>query len=128
MSDPMDLEMATTAILADNRDTRELLKLLARQLAGALGPRVEVERQGRLRKTDEVKTLSVSVGSEDFVATVDRGGVETAVAHKSGGIRIRTEQVTADVWLRRLLEELRKEAETNQAARLVIEGLVMGSD
>lgn len=128
MSDPMDLELATTAILADAHDTRQLLKLLARQLAGALGERVTVEREGRFKKTDEIKSLTVAVGTEDFIATSDKRGVETAIAHSSAGIRIRTEKVAPGAWLRRLLDELSKEAETNQAARLAIEGLVMGNE
>lgn len=125
----MDLELATSAILADAHDTKELLRLLARQLAGTLGERVKVERAGgRLRRSEEVKTLSVAVGSEEFLANVERGGVETSIAHSSGGIRIRSDKVTADLWLARLLEELRKEAATNQAARMAIEGLVMGNE
>ena len=129
MSDPMDLELATTAILADAHDTKELLKLLARQLAGNLGERVTVERAGGLlKRSDEVKHLKVTIGPEEFEASADKSSVETSIAHTSGGIRIRSERCTADVWLNRLLEELRKEAATNQAARMAIEGLVMGNE
>lgn len=125
----MDLELATTAILADNHDVRALLKLLARQLAGALGERVVVERQGGLlKRSDEVKSLRVSIGGEEFVAEVAKGHgqVSTSIGHDSGGIRIRTEKVGADEWLARLLAELQKEAASNQAARTAIENLVMG--
>lgn len=125
----MDLELATTAILADAHDTKEMLRLLARQLAATLGERVQVERAGGLlRRSDEVKTLTVKIGSDDYIAAVERGGVETSIAHSSSGIRIRSEQVGADAWLARLLEGLRREAETNQAARRAIESLVMGGE
>jgi hypothetical protein len=127
--DPMDLELASTAILADAHDTRELLKLLARQLAGTLGERVRVQREGGLlHRSDEVKNLVVTIDNEEFTATADRARVETSICHSSGGIRIRSEKVAADVWLTRLLEALRKEATTNQSARMAIEGLVMGSE
>ncbi len=123
----MDLELATTALLADNHDVRTLLKLLARQLAGALGPRVVVEREGGLlKRSEEVKALRVSIGGDEFVAEVTKGQVSTSIGHDSGGIRIRTEKVATDEWLARLLAELQKEAATNQAARLAIENLVMG--
>lgn len=125
--DPLDLELATTALLADTRDLRNLLKLLARQLAGALGDRVEVQREGGLlRRSDEVRSLRVRIGDDQFVAEAAKQQVATTIGHDSGGIRIRTERVTPDQWLSRLLQELQKEAEVNQAARMAIESLVMG--
>ncbi|MDE3202828.1 MAG: hypothetical protein KGQ66_01240 [Acidobacteriota bacterium] len=125
--DPMDLELATTALLADTHDLRNLLKMLARQLSGALGDRVRVEREGgRFRRSEEVRSLKVRIGGDEFAAEVRDAAVETTVGHESGGIRIRTEKVPADAWLARLLAELRKEAESNQAARLAMENLLMG--
>ncbi|MDA8047574.1 MAG: hypothetical protein M0Z30_20470 [Actinomycetota bacterium] len=125
--DPMDMELAVTALMADQQDVRSLLKLLARQLSGALGGRVRVEREGgRLRRSEEVRSLRVRIGDEEFAAEVSDGQVATTVAHASGGITIRTETVTADAWLTRLLSGLKEEATSNQAARLAIENLVMG--
>lgn len=125
--DPLDLQLATTALLADSHDVRALLKLLARQLAGALGERVDVQREGGLlRRSDEVRTLKVRIGTDQFVAEVAKGQVATSIGHDSGGIRIRTEKLPADQWLSRLLQELQKEAQTNQASRMAIESLVMG--
>ncbi len=125
--DPLDLELATTALLADSHDVRTLLKLLARQLAGALGDRVEVKRDGGLlRRSDEIKTLKVRIGEDEFVAEASKQQVSTTIGHDSGGIRIRTVKVPADQWLSRLLQELQKEAAVNQSARMAIESLVMG--
>ena len=125
--DPLDLELATTALLADSHDTKTLLKLLARQLAGSLKDRVEVRREGGLlRKSDEVRSLKVRIGDEDFTAQVEGGQVTTSIAHNSGGICIRTERISTDQWLSRLLQELQKEAASNQQSRAAIENLVMG--
>jgi hypothetical protein len=125
--DPLDLELATTALLADNHDVRVLLKLLARQLAGTLGERVEVVRDGsRFRKSEEVRSLRVAVGSDEYAADVAKGMVTTSIGHNSGGIRIRTERVGTEEWLSRLLAGLRQEAESNQASRMAIETIVMG--
>ncbi len=125
--DPMDLELATTALLADTHDLRNLLEMLARQLSGALGDRVRVERAGgRFRRSEEVRSLKVRIGGDEFAAEVRGAAVETTVGHESGGIRIRTEKVPADAWLARLLAELRKEAEGSQAARRAMENLLMG--
>lgn len=125
--DPMDLELATTALLADNHDVRFLLRLLAGQLGSALGSRVEVQRRGGLlRRSDEVRSLRVTIGAEEFTADVRDSAVEASIGHTSGGIRIRTEKVAIHEWLSRLLGELRREAEVNQDARMALEKLVMG--
>lgn len=124
--DPLDLELATNALLADNHDLRYLLKLLARQLAGSLGDRVTVEREGRFRKSDEVKSLVVRMGGDEYEAQVTKHDVSTGIRHFSGGICIRTEKVPTGEWLTRLLQDLQKEAAGNESARRAIESIVMG--
>ena len=125
--DAFDLELATTSILGDDRDVRTLLKVLVSQLSGPLGDRLQVERQGGfLRRSDEIKSVRVSIGGEDFEADVQGSGVACLVGHSSGGIRIRSEKVEMDQWLRRLLAELQAEAAHSQAARLALENIVIG--
>jgi hypothetical protein len=125
--DAFDMEMATAALLGDNKDVRVLLKLLVKQLSGTLGERLTVERQGGLlRKSEEIKSLRISVGDQDFEAQVSGADVETTVGHSSGGIRIRSERVGMDDWLHRLLAALQAEASHSQAARLALENIVIG--
>ena len=125
--DSPDLELATTAILADTHDVRFLLKMLADQLSSTLGPRVEVQREGGLfKKSDEIRTLRVTVGSDEFAADVHKGAVTTSIGHQSGGIRIRTEKVSTEQWLNRLLTSLQGEAAGNQESRMAIERIVFG--
>jgi hypothetical protein len=125
--DPFDLELAATAILADNHDVRVLLKLLVSQLAGPLGERLQVERQGGfLHKSDDIKSVRASIGQDDFAVDVKGPSVLCHVGHTSGGIRIRSEEVDMDEWLRRLLAGLQAEAAHNQAARLALENIVSG--
>lgn len=128
MSDAgFDMDLATAALLADNHDVRVLLKVLAKQLAGALGERLSVERQGGLlHKSDEVKAIRATLGGEEFIAELSGGRIETAIGHTSGGIRIRTERVGVDEWLQRLLKALQGEAESSQEARLALENIVIG--
>ena len=67
--DAFDLELAATTILGENRDVRVLLKQLVSQLSGPLGDRLAVDRQGGfLRKSDEIKSVRASIGSDDFSA------------------------------------------------------------
>jgi hypothetical protein len=125
--DAFDLELATTTLLGENKDVKTLLKVLVSQLAEPLGERLRVERQGGfLRKSDDVRSIRVGLQDEDFEATLKGGSVECTIGHSSGGIRIRSQKVGMDVWLRRLLGSLQAEAEHSQAARLALENVVIG--
>jgi len=122
-----DLDLAATSILADTKDVRTLLKVLAGQLAEPLGERLKVERQGGLfHKSDEVKSIIVNLGDEQFSASVSGPSLECVVAKLSGGIKIRSERVEMQQWLSRLLERLKAEAAHSQSARLALENIVIG--
>jgi hypothetical protein len=125
--DSLDLEVAAASILNANRDVQSLLKALAAQLSSALGDRMRVERKGSLlHRSDEVKSLEADIGKEQFRAEAQRGGIACTVAHASGGIRIRSDEVTMDQWLRRLLEALQAEAAHSDAVRAALEHIVIG--
>ena len=125
--DRMDLELATTALLAREDDLPMLLRMLARQLQGLLPEQVTVEREGGLfRKSDAVRTLEVAMGADTFRAEVVKGQVTATIGHTSGGIRIRSEKVEVDQWLRRLLDALQAEADRSQNARHALEQLLYG--
>lgn len=122
--DAFDLELATSALLADTSDVQFLLQMLARQLSGTLGDRVAVERDGGLfrRRSETVRSLKVAIGDDEYIASEQA----CQIGHDSGGIRIRTERVAMDDWLARLLRALQAEAGTNQSARLALENLLLG--
>lgn len=124
--DSLDLDLLASSLRADDGDVRVLLRALVTRLAGALGERLEVERTGRFRKSDEIRRVSVRLGDDQLDAVVDRGSLECTISRSSGGIRIRSSRVTLDEWLRRLLGALRDEAATTQATRLALESLVIG--
>jgi hypothetical protein len=122
----LDLDLLASSLRADDGDVRVLLRALVTRLAGALGERLEVERAGRFRKSEEIRRVSIHLGDDQLDAVVDRGGLECTVSRSSGGIRIRSTRVSLDEWLRRLLGALRDEAATTQATRLALESLVIG--
>ena len=121
--DAFDLELATSALLADTSDVQFLLQMLARQLSATLGGRVTVEHDGGLfrRRNNAVKSLKVAIGDDEYVASEQA----CQIGHDSGGIRIRTEKVAMDDWLGRLLQALQAEAGSNQSARLALENLLL---
>jgi hypothetical protein len=123
----MDLELAAASLRADGSDVRILVKVLADQLSDALGTRLQVRRAGgRFRKSDEIRSLAITMGDDQFDAEVDGDVLRCTVGHSSGGIRIRSEKVSVDVWLARLLGALKVEADHSQAVRQALESMVIG--
>lgn len=122
-----DFDMAAASLQANTADVHMMLKLLVRQLADVLGKRLVFERAGGLlRRSDEVKSVELSLGDDVLRAEVDGASLRCTIGHSSGGIRIRSEQVTMDEWLRRLLQGLQAEAQHSEHARLALENIVIG--
>jgi hypothetical protein len=125
--DAFDLDMATALLQSNATDVRMMLKLLVGQLSDVLGSRLVVQRAGGLlRKSGEVKALEVTLGDDVLRADVEGASVRCSVAHSSGGIRIRSESVDLDSWLRRLLTALQAEATHSEVARAALERIVIG--
>jgi hypothetical protein len=123
----MDLELAAASLRADGSDVRILVKVLADQLADALGSRLDVKRSGgRFRKSDDIQSIRITIDDDQFEADVDGTSLRCTVGHSSGGIRIRSEKVGVDEWLARLLALLKAEAAHSQAVRQALESMVIG--
>jgi hypothetical protein len=129
MDDSMDLELAAASLRADGTDVRILVKVLADQLADALGSRLEVQRSGgRFRKSEEIRSIRISIDDDQFEAEVDGDTLRCTVGHSSGGIRIRSEKVSVDVWITRLLGVLKAEAAHSESVRRALETIVIGGN
>jgi hypothetical protein len=127
MGDSMDLELAAASLRADGTDVTILVKVLAEQLADALGSRLQVTRSGgRFRKPERIEALRISMDDDQFDAVVDGTSLRCTIGHSSGGIRIRSEKVDMDTWLGRLLAALKAEAAHSQAVRQALESIVIG--
>ncbi len=126
--DSMDLELAAASLRADASDVHVLMKVLADTLAEALGPRLAVKRVGRFRRSDDVKSLRISLDDDLFEAEMEGGSIRCTVGHSSGGIRIRSEKVGVDAWLARLLSSLKDEAANSLAVRRALETIVIGGN
>jgi hypothetical protein len=125
--DAFDLDMAAAALRANSTDVPMMLKALVGLVGDALGSRLVVERAGgRFRKSDEIKSVQVSMGEDELRAEVDGATVRCTIGHSSGGIRIRSAQVPMDEWLGRLLRGLQAEAAHSEDARVALERIVIG--
>jgi hypothetical protein len=121
-----DLDLAVSALASNSTDVRIMMKLLVDELASTLGSRLVVERRGRLRKSEEIKTVQVALGNDVLQAEIDGASVRCTIGHSSGGIRIRSEQVDMNTWLKRLLSALQVEAAQSESTRLALENLMIG--
>lgn len=125
--DGFDLDMAVATLQSNSTDVRLMLKLLVSQLSEVLGNRIQVERaRGRIRRSDEIKSVQIILGDDTLRAEVEGAGVRCSIGHASGGIRIRSEQVGMDAWLARLLTTLNDEAAHSEQTRLALEHIVIG--
>jgi hypothetical protein len=122
-----DLSMAVSQLASNSTDLRIMLKLLVSQLSDVLGDRMVVERAGgRFRKSDEIKSVRITLDNDTLEAVVDGATVRCSIGHSSGGIRIRSEQCGMDVWLTQLLSTLQSEAAHSEQARAALENIVIG--
>jgi hypothetical protein len=125
--DGFDLDMAIATLQSNSTDVRIMLKLLVSQLSDVLGNRIQIERAGgRIRRSDEIKSVQIILGDDTLRAEVEGAGVRCSIGHASGGIRIRSEQVGMDAWLARLLTTLNDEASHSEQTRLALEHIVIG--
>lgn len=122
---PFDLDLAAATLQANSSDVRMLLQLLVSQLSDVLGPRLVVERTGRLRRGD-IKAVQATIGGDILRAEVEGLSLRCSAGHSSGGIRIRTDSITMDEWVRRLLSAVQEEAGRSEAARQALENIVIG--
>jgi len=126
MDDSFDLELAASSLRADASDVRILLKVLVDNLQDSLGPRLHVQRKGGLlRKGEEIRSVRIDLGDDQFEATVDGDALVCGVGHSSAGIRIRNEKVDMATWLTRLFTSLQSEAARSQQVREALEGLLI---
>jgi hypothetical protein len=124
-----DMQMAASALLANNKDVKMMLRVLGKSLQDALGDRVDVAHAtgGLLhRQTDEVKSITVRLDQDEYQAAMDGPSVRCSVGRSSGGIRIRNEQLPVELWLTRLLSALQAEAVSNQSAQAALQKVIVG--
>ena len=122
----LDMSMAVSQLASNGTDLRIMLKLLVGQLAGVLGDRMTVDRAGRFRKSEDIRSVRIVLGDDALEAAVEGASVRCTIGHSSGGIRIRSEQVGMEVWLTRLLTTLQAEAAHSEQARVALENIVIG--
>ena len=102
-----DLSMAVSQLASNSTDLADHAEApwwpSSSEVARATGSRSS-GRAG-FRKSDEIKSVRITLGDDTLEAVVEGGSVRCSIGHSSGGIRIRSEQVGMDAWLTRLLTD-----------------------
>lgn len=121
-----DLDLAVSSITADGTDNQIMMRVLTERLAPVLGGRLRVEREGRLRKSNVIRSVTIHIQGAELVADLRGAGPSFTIGRLSAGIRIKNDQVDAASWIRTLLEALQAEADHNAATRQSLESLMIG--
>lgn len=129
MTDPangFDLDLAVSSITADGGDNQIMMRVLIERLAPVLADRLRVEREGRLRKSNVIKSVAIRLQGAELVADLQGIAPSFVIGRLSAGIRIKNDQVDAATWIRTLLSALQAEADHNAATRQSLESLMIG--
>ena len=120
-----DLDSVVAALRADASDVNVFFQVLAGKLSDSMPGAVQLERVGGMFKKDHpVKRITVDAGDDVLEAELRQGSITAQHAHAVRGIRLRTEQLGFDEWLRRLVEVLSKQSQNNAAASAALRSLV----
>ena len=120
-----DLDSVVATLHADAADVNVFFQVLATKLSDSMGGAVQLEREGGMFKKDHpVKRITVNAGDDVLEAELRHGSITAQHAHAVRGIRLRTEQLGFDEWLRRLVEVLSKQSQSNAAASAALRSLV----
>lgn len=131
MSD-WDLEVLAASLRRDSGDLSLYAGFLINTLSATLPPEmVLIERKpglfGRVRDDAPVLGVGVLFGDRRFTLRRDAVGkpVVAQIKHESGGVVLRSETVSMDVWSRELAVQLAHYAQANAAAADAVRRLAM---
>jgi len=120
-----DLDAVVATLHADAADVTVFFQVLATKLSDSMGGAVQLEREGGMFKKDHpVKRITVNAGDDVLEAELKHGAITAQHAHAVRGIRLRTEQLGFDEWLRRLVEVLSRQSQSSAAASAALRSLV----
>ena len=121
----LNIDLVTASLRADAGDLRAFVEALAVKLEQALpqGTTVERRRDGMFGPK-RVRRIGVDAGGRRLELRTDGAAVQTFCSRLSGGIVLKTDEMSTDAWLRSLGEALAAQAQTSQITRQALERLL----
>ncbi|MDA8379366.1 MAG: hypothetical protein M0020_00800 [Actinomycetota bacterium] len=124
------IDMLAAALRADSQDLATYADVITTSLADALpAGMVEIGRDRSFGdrvagRPGRATAITVHGDKVDLVLAAHPHGFTAQVVRRVRGVTIGTEEVTVDVWVRRLAEELDRLAQVNESTRQAVTRLL----
>ena len=123
--DDLDIDLVTASLRADAGDVGAFVEALAVKLEAAAPKVTAVERRREgMFGPKRVRRIAVDAGGQRLELRSGGASVQTMSCRMSGGIVLKSEDVSMDEWLRALGEALAHQARTSQTTRQALERLL----
>jgi hypothetical protein len=125
--DDHNLELLAASLRADAGDLDAFVEGLATKLEEAVPDRVTVKRKRQgMMGPKLVAEIAVDAGGERLIMLRSGAVVQTRRARLSGGIVLKTEELSTDEWIDALGAALAVEASRSDTTRRALERLLTG--
>jgi hypothetical protein len=123
----LDIDLLAASLRADSGDVGAFVEALAVKLEDAVpsGVRVERRREGMFGPK-LVRRIALDAGGRRLELRTDGGTLQAYSSRLSGGIVLKSEELSTDEWLRALGEALALQAQHSQSTRQALERLLNG--
>jgi hypothetical protein len=121
----LDIDLVAAALRADTSELGTFVEVLAAKLEEAVPGSVSVQRRrDGLFGAKLVRRIALDADDQRLELTRDGDRVETSASRMSGGIVLKREMCSTDVWLRRLGAALAEQASSSRTTRQALERLL----
>jgi hypothetical protein len=123
----LDIDLVAASLRADTSDLRAFVEALAVKLEDAMPGAVTVERRrDGMFGPKHVRRIALDASGQRLELRADAGAIQTRCARLSGGIVLKSEEVSTDEWLRALGGALTDQARISQTTRQALDRLLNG--
>lgn len=123
----IDVDLLAASLRADAQDLRAFVEALAVKLEGAVPGAVRVERRrDGMFGPKRVRRIALDAGGQRLELLAEQGSLMARCGRLSGGIVLKSEELSTDEWLRVLGAALAAQARSSQTTRQALERLLNG--
>ena len=123
----LDIDLVAASLRADTSDVGAFVEALAVKLEEAVPGGVVVERRrGGMFGPKLVRRIALDAGGRRLELRLDSGAVHAFSSRLSGGIVLKSEELSTDEWLQALSQALALQAQHSQSTRQALERLLNG--